>query len=117
VDDPRVCVVIDYQNIHLMAHQLWAPQGLAVHKCLIHPLRFAEQVMAVRAVRQQDPVQQQATLSSVRVFRGAPSNQRDPYLYGISQRQRSAWTRDKRVEVTYRTLQYLNGWPKTPARE
>ena len=117
MSDPRACVVIDYQNIHLMAHGLFAPAGVPVHECLIHPLRFAEQVMAVRAVRQQDPAQQRAVLTSVRVFRGAPSNQREPFLYGISQRQRSAWTRDKRVDVVYRTLRYPSDWPASPARE
>lgn len=67
---PRVCVVIDYQNIHLTAHDLFAPSGLPVHECLIHPLRFAEQVIAVRAKRQRDETQQLAVLTAVRVFRG-----------------------------------------------
>lgn len=75
-DVPKVCLVVDYQNIHLMAHQIWAPWGLPVHEALIHPLKFAEQVMAVRSIRQQDPLQQQALLTSVRVFRGAPSNKK-----------------------------------------
>lgn len=114
---PRACVVIDYQNIHLMAHQIWAPKGLPVHECLIHPLKFAEQVLAVRAVRQQDVVQQRAVLAGVKVFRGSPSNRHQSFLYGISQRQRSEWTRDRRVDVVYRTLRYPQGWPSAPARE
>jgi uncharacterized LabA/DUF88 family protein len=105
-DPPRVCVVIDYQNIHLTARDLFAPPGLPVHECLIHPLKFAEQVMAVRATRQRDTLQQQAVLAGVRVFRGAPSNAKEPFTYGISQRQRSEWTRDRRVAVTYRTIRY-----------
>ncbi|MGH3708836.1 MAG: hypothetical protein ACRDRQ_12215 [Pseudonocardiaceae bacterium] len=50
--DPRVCVVLDYQNIHLTARDLFAPPGLPVHECLIHPLRFAEQVIARRVTRE-----------------------------------------------------------------
>ena len=104
VVDLRVCVVIDYQNIHLTARDLFASPGLPVHECLIHPLLFAEQVIALRATRQRDATQQRAVLTAVRVFRGSQSNARDPYVYGISQRQRSQWTRDKRVDVVYRTL-------------
>lgn len=89
VVDPRVCVVIDYQNIHLTARDLFAQPGRPAHECLIHPLRFAEQVIALRATRQRDETQQRAVLTAVRVFRGSPSNARDPYVYGISQRQRS----------------------------
>ncbi|MEO7193783.1 MAG: hypothetical protein ABIZ05_03020 [Pseudonocardiaceae bacterium] len=100
--DPRVCVVIDYQNIHLTARDLFAPPGRPVHECLIHPPWFAEQVIALRATRQRDATQQRAVLTAVRVFRGSPSNARDPYVYGISQRQRSEWTRDKRVDVVDR---------------
>jgi len=117
VDHPRVCVVIDYQNIHLTARDLFAPAGQPVHESLIHPLRFAEQVIAVRAGRQRDTTQQQAVLTAVRVFRGSPSNHNDPYAYGISQRQRSEWTRDARVQVVYRTLRYPPNWPTSPARE
>ncbi|PZS20222.1 MAG: hypothetical protein DLM60_09045 [Pseudonocardiales bacterium] len=117
VVDPRVCVVIDYQNIHLTARDLFAPPGLPAHECLIHPLRFAEQVIALRATRQRDATQQRAVLTAVRVFRGSPSNARDPYVYGISQRQKSQWTRDKRVDVVYRTLRYPPDWPNKPAQE
>jgi hypothetical protein len=114
---PRVCVVIDYQNIHLTARDLFAPPGVPLEECLIDPVRFSEQVLRVRASRQNDPVQRQAELASVRVFRGQPSNQRQPFLYGISQRQRSEWTRDRRVVVTYRSLNYPYDWPDRPARE
>ncbi|WP_409494250.1 hypothetical protein [Amycolatopsis sp. cmx-11-12] len=53
----------------------------------------------------------------VRVFRGMPSNKHEFFTYGIAQRQRSHWTRDSRVEVTYRSLKYPPDWPGTPARE
>lgn len=71
----------------------------------------------MRATRQRDATQQRAVLTAVRVFRGSPSNARDSYSYGISQRQRSEWTRDARVDVVYRTLRYPPDWPNKPARE
>ena len=41
-------VIIDYQNIHLTAHDCFAPPGTPKHETLIHPLLFAEQVMERR---------------------------------------------------------------------
>jgi len=114
---PQVCVVIDYQNIHLTARDEFAPPGTPPEQVLIDPLRFAERALLVRAGRQRDEVQQRAQLASVRVFRGAPSNARERNLYAISQRQRSEWTRDPRVEVTYRTLRYPHNWPAKAAQE
>ena len=100
----------------LIARDLFAPLGLPAHQCLIHPLRFAEQVVALRATRQRNAAQQRTVLTAMRVFRVSPSNARDPYVYGISQRQRSEWTRDKRVDVVYRTLRYPPDWPNKPLR-
>jgi NYN domain len=45
------------------------------------------------------------------------SNARERNLYAISQRQRSEWTRDPRVEVAYRTLRYPHNWPAKAAQE
>lgn len=114
---PQVCVVIDYQNIHLTARDQFSPPGTPPEQVLIDPLRFAERALTVRASRQRDEAQQSARLADVKVFRGAPSNAREPRLYAITQRQRSEWTRDPRVEVTYRTLRYPPNWPSKPARE
>jgi uncharacterized LabA/DUF88 family protein len=114
---PQVCVVIDYQNIHLTAHDLFSPSGAPAEECLVDPLRFAEEVVAVRSRNQGDERQKQAILASVRVFRGQPSNRHQSFVYGISQRQRSEWTRDRRVSVTYRPLKYPPNWPVKPAQE
>lgn len=106
-------VIIDYQNIHLTAHELFAPNGTPKHETLVHPLHFANQVVGERnnraiaagqAGKQAPPCVQ---LTGVHVFRGMPSNNRNPTAYRRSMSQRSEWTRDRRVEVTYRTLRYL----------
>ncbi|WP_157376438.1 NYN domain-containing protein [Amycolatopsis azurea] len=109
--------MIDYQNIHLTAHDLFAPNGSPAENCLIDPLLFARQVLLVRAGNQRDERQKQAELAAVRVFRGQPSNHRQSFIYGISQRQRSEWTRSSLVEVTYRSLKYPPSWPSKPAQE
>lgn len=107
-------VVIDYQNIHLTAHQEFSPAGLQKHETLIHPLHFANQVLimrthrlAVRSMATGEAPPPAVHLDRVQVFRGCPSNKHSPTAYRRSQAQKSEWTRDRRVEVEYRTLRYL----------
>lgn len=108
---PRLAVVVDYQNIHLTARDVFAPYGTPAHKVLIHPLLFAEQLVQERAARQMDDRQKAAILTDVLVYRGSPGNQQQPDLYRITQAQRAQWTRDPRVTVVYRPLKYVPGKP------
>lgn len=112
----RLGVVIDYQNIHLTARDTFAPFGTPTHDTLIHPLVFSERLVAVRALAQRDPAQKDAVLAGVHVFRGQPSNRHEPRMYAATQAQKAEWTRDPRVQVTYRTLRYANK-PNVPPRE
>lgn len=106
MEEPRLAVIMDYQNIHLTAHGLFAPYGTPVYDVLIHPLLFAEQLLIRRAAAQGDARQQRAVLTDVYVYRGAPGNSQQPALYRVTQAQRADWTRDRRVHVTYRQLKY-----------
>ncbi len=108
---PRLAVVVDYQNIHLTARDLYAPVGLPAEKVLIHPLQFAERLLQVRARKQGDRLQKQAELVRVIAFRGSPGSREQPYLYRITQAQKAEWTRDPRVRVDYRTLRYHKDKP------
>lgn len=97
---------------------IFAPPGIPKHETLIHPLLFAEQVMKRRraaltpqwiaGVSDLPPI---GELAHVAVYRGAPANQHDCVAYSRAQAQRSEWTRDPRVKVTYRTLRYQ--WDST----
>lgn len=110
----RCGVVIDYQNIHLTGHDRFAPDHVPKHETLIHPLHFANQVIGVRQHRlavkaMANPGSEpapQVELARVVVYRGQPSNAEQPTAYRRNQAQRSEWTRDRRVEVNYRTLRY-----------
>lgn len=115
---PRALVVVDYQNIHLTAHERWAPTGTAKHETLVHPLSFSagivqkrQQVLGALAMRGEQVVHPRAALGAVWVYRGCPSNKQNPKAYRRSQAQRAEWTRDQRVQVTYRTLKYYTGSP------
>lgn len=89
--------------------------GTTKHDSLIHPLGFTaavvqkrQGVLAALAMNGEPVVAPQATLGEVWVYRGCPSNARNPDAYRRSHAQRSEWTRDKRVQVTYRTLKYYD---------
>jgi uncharacterized LabA/DUF88 family protein len=104
LSDQRAAVVIDYQNMHLTARGQFTPQGTPTHHSLLHPLHLANQILTVRAAAQ--PQSASAKLEHVSVFRGLPSASHDPTNYARSQAQKSEWTRDRRVQVTYRPLRY-----------
>lgn len=108
----RVGVLIDYQNIHLTARDLFGRPGTGAHETLIHPALFADRLVRVRAATATGT----AKIVSVAVFRGVPSNAKQPGLYAAAQAQRAHWTRDPRVRVHYRPLRY-GAWPKEPPRE
>lgn len=107
-------VIIDYQNIHLSGHDRFAPSGLLRHESLVHPLRFAEQWLQVRnhvigtqaMLHKGDGVLYE--LAQVAVYRGLPSNADNPNGYRRNLAQQSEWTRDRRVDVTHRSLK--PGW-------
>lgn len=104
-------VLIDYQNIHLTAHDLWAPAGTPKHETLVHPLYYANQVVSARnqicmPKPGQEGARELAQLDAVVVYRGLPSNKHAASAYRRSQAQRSEWTKDRRVSVIYRPLKY-----------
>ena len=104
--DLRTTVVVDYQNVHLTAHDLFPrTRGRRPHETLVDPLLFAQRLLKVRNALQRSGLPQ-ATLRQVLVYRGEPSNRHDPKMYARSQAQKAQWERDRRVSVTLRPLKY-----------
>ena len=101
----RAVVVIDYQNVHLTARDLFGAKGRPTHESLVDPLHFANQLILSRNDAQRSG-SEHATLVEVLVFRGEPVAVHDPKAYSRSQAQRSQWERDPRVKVTLRSLRY-----------
>ena len=107
----RALVVMDYQNVHLTGHDLFAPNGLPKHESLVHPLHYANQVIGARNHKLLLPGGngnglEPAELAAVEVYQGQPSNKHDPKPYSRSMAHKSEWTRDRRVKVNYRPLRY-----------
>ncbi|MGH4013615.1 MAG: hypothetical protein ACRDSL_06705 [Pseudonocardiaceae bacterium] len=102
----RAVVVIDYQNIHLTGHDLFAcSRHKPKHEALVDPLHFADQLINARNQAQR-PGMAHAVLSHVLVYRGQPLPEHDPKPYARNQAQKARWERDPRVTVHLRPLKY-----------
>ena len=108
----RVHLFMDYQNVHLTAHETFGKPGAQPHTSLIHPGRFADAVNQARHDAKRDGV-----ISRVLVFRGQPSQAHEPEQNRRNRMQASEWMRDRRVQVAVRQLKYPPAWPGEPARE
>jgi uncharacterized LabA/DUF88 family protein len=104
---------IDYQNLHLSTHDRFGSVGGAVHHSLIHPGLFAD----VLQQRRNALVHQRIQIEKVHVFRGLPSNAREPNPASRNKAQKAQWTRDARIAMYERPLRYPRNWPDQPARE
>ena len=100
----QTVVIIDYQNLHLVGAGLFEPFKQR-HECLVHPLRYAEQLLLTRNQRLGN-AERSGILSKVLVYRGLPSSEHDPKLYARNQSQKSEWERNRKVIVTLRPLKY-----------
>lgn len=115
----HACVVMDYQNMHLVGHDSYASADhLALHETLLDPLLFGERVIAARNAAQ-GPGHRRAILDRVLVYRGLPVSEYDPVNNARSQRQKVQWERSGRVKVHYRPLRYEleRGADRQPIRD
>ncbi|MGH3851170.1 MAG: hypothetical protein ACRDRT_16015 [Pseudonocardiaceae bacterium] len=64
----RASVVIDYQNLHMTAHDVFDPRG-ELHESLISPVNFAARAIMERNARQREGMED-AVLGRTTVFRG-----------------------------------------------
>ena len=112
----RMAVVIDYQNVHLTAAQLFLP-GRPIEESLIEPFRFAKQLAKARNSDGLHEVE----VARIEVFRGIPIPDDDPEAYRRNLEQKSQWEYGHQgmVSVTLRPLNYNWEWhdgQKTPIR-
>jgi len=103
---------IDYQNLHLSAHECFERE-MPIHHSLIHPGLFADEVQRVRNSLVHTPV----TIEKIHVYRGQPSSEREVESAARNKSQAAFWERDRRVKVHSRTLRYPPDWPDTHSRE
>ena len=85
-EESRASIVIDYQNVHLTGHGLFAStRNLPRHETVIDPLLFAQKLLLTRNSRQR-PGMAHAVLRRVLVYRGEPSSEHDAHGYARNHR-------------------------------
>jgi uncharacterized LabA/DUF88 family protein len=104
----RVMVFIDYENVRRTARDHYAPLDVASEVGHIDPSRVADLLVARRRFA--------SDLVAVHVYRGHPLSRRQPASAAAHSRQVATWSRDRRIAVHLRPLNYL-GWPASPPRE
>ena len=95
----RVAVFIDYQNVYKSARNAFFPGSGNHVEGQIHPLALGR----LLAGGPTDPTRQ---CVSVRIYRGLPSNERDPKGYSATQRQMAFWNTLPGVTACTRALNY-----------
>jgi len=103
----NVALLLDFQNVHLVGRGLYSP-GLPAHRCVPNPGRIADIIEQRRA--------RASTISAIRVYRGRPDPNHQPRVAGSNDAQAAQWSRDPRVQMTRRMLNY-RGWPELPPTE
>lgn len=96
-------VVMDYQNVHLTAHDVFDRSG-PVHRALIHPMQFARTLIQVRNKLQREGFPD-AILARVVVFRGLPHTEYDWEQSRRCTAQAAEW-RASGAKVVLRDLKY-----------
>lgn len=99
----RTTFVIDYQNVHLTARDIFDPWGDA-HASLIHPINFAKRALVERNSRQR-PGMPHAVVSRVLAFRGLPHVDHDWEQNRRCLDQATQWRTDGAI-VELRDLKY-----------
>jgi len=114
----RAVVVMDYQNVHLTAHDVFDSHG-DKHDALIHPCKFAEIAVKRRNERQRDG-HPWAELKEVFVFRGLPHSHYDWEQNRRCSAQAQQWRRDGAVvelrDLKYSFLRTATGAPATDTK-
>ncbi|MGH3196987.1 MAG: NYN domain-containing protein [Streptosporangiaceae bacterium] len=103
----RIAVFLDFQNVHLVGRGLF-DSGSELHRCVPDPVRVADLI----ASRRKRP----SVAAAIRVYRGRPDPNHQPVVTASNDAQASQWTRDSRVHIVRRQLNYRN-WPNVPPQE
>ena len=103
----NVAVFLDFQNVHLVGHGLFG-HGREPYRCVPDPVRIADLIASRRG--------RPSAAAAIRVYRGQPHPHHQPLPAASNDAQAAQWTRDRRVQVIRRQLNYRD-WPNQPPRE
>jgi uncharacterized LabA/DUF88 family protein len=98
----NIAVFLDFQNVHFVS------RGVEPYRCVPNPARLADLIA--------DRRRSSSTAAKINVYRGRPDPERQPTLTAANDAQAAYWTRDRRVQLIRRQLNY-RGWPDLAPRE
>lgn len=106
----RVIVYLDYQNVYHRARDAFCLRDAAAREGQVDPLALGH-LLAGRVSG--------SCLAGVRLYRGRPSERRDPRSYAAFRRQTAKQVSrgDGLVTVVARDLRYPHDWPRRAAQE
>ena len=93
----KIAVFIDYSNVHLVGHGLFA-SGSDRWTTHVSPRRVAERIVTLR----NGPTE----LSAVFVHRGSPDMIKDPDATRLFRAEQAKWNKDRIVHATYQPMVY-----------
>lgn len=112
----RAAVILDYQNVHLTARDVFGPNDEA-HDWLIHPMLFARAAVARRNQIQREG-HPHAEVATVVAFRGMPHSEYDPDQHRYAAAQASQWRADGvTMQTRDLTYNYQRAADGTPVRD
>ncbi|WP_460356026.1 NYN domain-containing protein [Actinoallomurus acanthiterrae] len=103
-----MALFVDFQNVHLVGHGLFESYGVPRYCCVPNPSRLADLIQQRRS--------RLSEVTAIRVYRGRPDPTRQPTPASANDAQAAEWSRDPRVQVIRRQLNY-RGWPDASPRE
>lgn len=103
----KIAVFFDYQNVHLTGHSLFGG-GCELYRCVPDPVRLADLIAGRR--------KRASSATMIRVYRGRPDPNHQRLPAAANDAQASQWSRDPRVQMIRRQLNYRD-WPTRPPRE
>lgn len=112
MDEPvrNMALVIDYQNVHLSAHEIFSPSR-PIEESLICPVKFARQLQKIKNKDSAEKLGCSFSISRIEVYRGLPSSEANPRANAWNLMQKDQWERsaklhDLSLDVVYRPLKY-----------
>lgn len=106
---------IDYQNLHHSAHESFCGYSGDIRDCLIHPSKFAVELLKKRT---NSTGEEGVSIAAIHVYRGIANPRKEPRLSSAASKQHATWhSYDDRVQVHTRGLRYPRDWPDDRAEE
>lgn len=102
----QIAVFLDYSNVHLLAHDMYAP-NLERWTTHLSPRLIADRIVELRG--------RDSELGRVHFYRGSPDFHRDIEATRVFREESARWERDSKTTAHYEPMLY--GWGRTVPKE